>query len=76
MWEAPFNPSLMPPFCVVAVLVLPGIGAELAQQVGRVVRALSASGLRVRSAVMTGGQTEADRRNKTFRTQVGLLVGA
>jgi hypothetical protein len=45
--------------------------AELAQQVGRVVRALSGAGLRVRSAVMTGGQSQADRRSKTFRTQVG-----
>lgn len=44
--------------------------AELAQQVGRVVRALSSVGLRVRSAVMTGGQGEAERRSKTFRTQV------
>jgi hypothetical protein len=51
--------------------------AELAQQVGRVVRALSQAGLRVRSAVMTGGQQEADRRSKTFRTQVrmSLLCG-
>ncbi|KAF8070956.1 DEAD-box ATP-dependent RNA helicase 50 [Scenedesmus sp. PABB004] len=49
--------------------------AELAQQVGRVVRALSGAGLRVRGAVMTGGQSEADRRNKTFRTQCELLAG-
>jgi hypothetical protein len=35
-----------------------------------VVRALSGAGLRVRSAVMTGGQSQADRRSKTFRTQV------
>lgn len=34
------------------------------------VRALSGAGLRVRSTVMTGGQAEADRRSKTFRTQV------
>ncbi|KAF6257544.1 P-loop containing nucleoside triphosphate hydrolase protein [Scenedesmus sp. NREL 46B-D3] len=48
---------------------------ELAQQVGRVVRALSGAGLRVRCAVMTGGQSEADRRSKTFRTQCELLDG-
>jgi hypothetical protein len=54
-----------------AVLTLFGSFAELAQQVGRVVRALSGAGLRVRSAVMTGGQSQADRRSKTFRTQVG-----
>jgi superfamily II DNA/RNA helicase len=46
--------------------------AELAQQVGRVVRALSQGGLRVRSAIMTGGQQDEDRRHKTFRTQVGV----
>jgi superfamily II DNA/RNA helicase len=48
---------------------------ELAQQVGRVVRALSQAGLRVRAAVMTGGQSDADRRSKTFRTQCELLDG-
>jgi superfamily II DNA/RNA helicase len=44
--------------------------AELAQQVQRVVRALSNAGLRVRSAVMTGGQQDDERRSKTYRTQV------
>lgn len=50
--------------------------AELAQQVGRVVRALSQGGLRVRSAIMTGGQQDEDRRHKTFRTQVRQCLGS
>lgn len=54
--------------CVVLCYVM--CCSELAQQVARVVRALSQAGLRVRSAVMTGGQRDEDRRNKTFRTQV------
>jgi len=44
--------------------------AELAQQVGRVARALSGAGLKVRSAVMTGGQGRPTGAGKTFRTQV------
>jgi hypothetical protein len=67
-------------WCLLCGDMLAASPAELAQQVGRVVRALSAAGLRVRSAVMTGGQSEADRRSKTFRTQVryfsyAVLVG-
>uniref|UniRef100_A0A383WC63 RNA helicase n=1 Tax=Tetradesmus obliquus TaxID=3088 RepID=A0A383WC63_TETOB len=56
-------------------LIIMAPTTELAQQVGRVVRALSGAGLRVRCAVMTGGQSEADRRSKTMRTQCELLDG-
>ncbi len=43
---------------------------ELAQQVMRVVKAISNAGLRCRSALMTGGEEDRDRRNKSWRTQV------
>lgn len=57
------------------MLSCPPLPAELAQQVARVVRALSQAGLRVRSAVMTGGQQEEARRSKTLRTQVSNPLG-
>ena len=48
--------------------------AELGQQVLRVVRALSAAGLRCRSALATGGQADRDARAKSFRTQAQQLA--
>ncbi|GBF95962.1 DEAD-box ATP-dependent RNA helicase [Raphidocelis subcapitata] len=60
---APGSPRLL----VVAPTV------ELAQQVQRVLRALVAGGLRFRTALMTGGQAEDDRRSKALRTQEAAL---
>ena len=48
---------------------------ELAQQVYRVVKALSAAGLKCRSALMTGGEEDPRKRSKSFRTQAEQLEG-
>lgn len=42
-------------------------------QVFRVVKALSAAGLKCRSALMTGGEEDAKKRSKSFRTQEELV---
>lgn len=49
--------------------------AELVQQVYRVAKAISASGLRFRSACMTGGEEERGDRGKSWRTQEAQLDG-
>ncbi len=71
--ERSSSPSLAQPKAPRMVVLAPTV--ELAQQVFRVVKALSASGLRCRSACMTGGQEEKDRRGKSWRTQVTQLEG-
>ena len=47
---------------------------ELAQQVYRVAKVLSSSGVRFRSTLMTGGEQDDKQRRKSFRTQQTSLA--
>ncbi|KAI8469617.1 MAG: P-loop containing nucleoside triphosphate hydrolase protein [Monoraphidium minutum] len=61
------------PGCPQVLIITPT--GELAQQVHRVVKALVASGLKLRCALMTGGQEDEARRFKALRTQADTLKG-
>ncbi|KIZ01662.1 DEAD-box ATP-dependent RNA helicase 50 [Monoraphidium neglectum] len=54
------------------ILIITPTG-ELAQQVQRVLKALVAAGLKLRSSIMTGGQEDEARRFKALKTQEDAL---